>query len=75
MIKNLFILFVIFIFIYKDLRSRNWITASILSILFAWVIIVTFTSLLNGLSFSVQVLIVVTLLFSAIVAYTYESER
>ncbi|MEW9576424.1 hypothetical protein U9K47_13590 [Bacillus toyonensis] len=75
MVKNLLILCFIFILLCKDVKARNWITASVLSILLIWFIIATFTGILNSLPFYIHVSSVIILAICAIFAYTYESEK
>ncbi|MGH0633358.1 hypothetical protein [Bacillus pacificus] len=75
MLKDLLILCFILIFLYIDVKAKNWITASVLSILFIWFIIATFTSILNNLPFYIHISSVIVLTISAIFAYTYESEK
>ncbi|WP_336769425.1 hypothetical protein [Bacillus bombysepticus] len=75
MVKSLLILCFIAIFLYVDVKARNWITASVLTILLIWFIIATFTGILNNLPFYVHVLSVTVLAICAIMAYTYESEK
>ncbi|EOQ04470.1 hypothetical protein [Bacillus cereus] len=75
MVKNLLILCFISIILYKEVKAKNRITASILSLLLIWCILATFTNILNSLPFFIHVLSVVVLAICAIFAYTYESEK